>query len=386
MKKKISILGSTGSIGVQTLEVLDNLKDEYELLYLTSNTRIELLAQQIKQYHPKAVVINNIDAYNKFQEYGITDCKVLAGRDALIEIASDQDNDLILSALVGFAGVEPAYSALKAGINLALANKETLVSAGSIITNIAKQNNSQIIAVDSEHSAIMQCLLGESINEVEKIILTASGGPFFNTPYCEFKNISLEQALAHPNWNMGNKITIDSATMMNKGFEVIEAYWLFDIEINKIDVLIHQQSIIHSMVQFVDGAVKAQLGLPDMRIPIAFALTYPKRNKFNFPRMNLDEISNLTFQKPDYQKFPCLKLAYQAINTGGNAPAILNAANEVAVDACLNKTIKFLDIPTIIEKVLNKIPYINHPSLEDIILSDKQVRIISKEFIKSFIN
>ena len=374
-KKIISILGSTGSIGRQTLDVIDQLGEEYSIGYLTVNNNIDLLAEQVHKYKPKGVVVQNESSYQEFRrKYNFSDLDVLTKEEGVCQAASFKDNDIVLSALVGFAGLQPTLSAIHAGKTVALANKETLVAGGSLVMTVAKLNNVKIIAVDSEHSAVLQCLIGEEHNSIEKIILTASGGPFHNTPHEKFSSLSIEQALAHPNWSMGSKITIDSATMMNKGFEVIEAKWLFDIDIEKIDVVIHPQSIIHSFVQFVDGSIKAQLGLPDMRLPISYALSYPERRNFNFPRLNLIELANLEFFKPDYTKFPCLRLAYEAIGVGGTASVVLNAANEVAVAAFLNGRIAFHEIPKWVEHALDKINLCPNPSLNQIIEANRETR------------
>ena len=379
-KKVVTILGSTGSIGVQSLQVLEELRDTHRIGFLTAYSNIDLLAEQINKYKPLGVVVKDKNSCRELKSK-INFSNIACGRDWLIESATDTRNDLIISALVGFSGVEPTLAAIEAGVNVALANKETLVSAGNIITEAAKRNKVELIAIDSEHSAILQCLAGENINEVEKIILTASGGPFFNTPKELFNRLSVKEALSHPNWSMGNKITIDSATMMNKGFEVIEAYWLFNLPPNKIEVLVHPQSIVHSLVQFNDGSVKAQLGLPDMRIPISYAISYPSRIKFNFPRIDLTKIGKLTFFKPDFDKFNCLKLAFQALNRAGTAPAILNAANEVAVANFINEKITFSEIPIIIETALSKIDIIDNPSLYFIIETDKETRDFSNKLI-----
>ena len=380
-QKNITILGSTGSIGQQALEVLEALDAEYSINYLTVNNNIDILYSQIEKYRPKGIAIRNEDSYYEFKKTYSFDGEILCGREGVIELASRNDNDLVLSSLVGFAGVRPTLAAIEQGIDIALANKETLVSAGKVITDAAKRNNVNLLAVDSEHSAVLQCLAGEQHEEIEKIILTASGGPFLKTPMEQFETLSVEQALNHPNWEMGNKITIDSATMMNKGFEIIEAYWLFDVEIDKIDVVIHPQSIIHSMVQFVDGSVKAQLGVPDMKIPIAYALTFPRHAKSNFDRLDLTKIGSFDFIKPDFNRYKCLKLAYDSIEMGGNASAILNAANEIAVYSFLNREISFLDIPKSIEYALNTVEITENPSLDDIIASDMQAREITKAFI-----
>jgi len=382
-QKIITILGSTGSIGVQTLQVLETIPESFRVGYLTTNKNIELLSQQIKKFNPVAVVIKDKTAYEKFKSNSDFKGKILHGKKGLLEAAGDSINDLVLSALVGFSGVEPTMEAIKSGNNIALANKETLVSAGSVIIKAARKYKVDIIAVDSEHSAILQCLVGESIKEVEKIILTASGGPFLNTAKNDLKKITWKEALRHPKWTMGNKISIDSATMMNKGFEVIEAYWLFGIGREKIDILIHPQSIIHSMVQFRDGSVKAQMGLPDMRIPISYALSFPRRLKYDFPRLDLSELKDLSFTKPDYEKFPCVKLAFDALDTGGTAPAIINAANEIAVYSFLEDKIKFTDIPRCIEAARTEIEVQEKPDLEDIIETDKEVRNFVRHFIEN---
>ncbi len=365
--KILTILGSTGSIGVQTLEVIDSIQDHFEINYLTTNSRIDILTNQIEKYHPKGVVIGDEKLYLNFKRESNFIGKILYGEEGLCEAASDSINDLTVSALVGFSGVIPTLSAIKAGINIALANKETLVSAGSIIIDEARKYNVQIFAIDSEHSAVLQCIVGENKDEIEKIILTASGGPFLNTPIEDFKNITVNQALAHPNWSMGNKITIDSATMINKGFEIIEAFWLFDIELSKIEVVIHPQSIIHSMVQFVDGSIKAQMGLPDMRVPISYALTYPMRMKNNFKRLDFNKFNSLTFSKPDLNRFPCLRLAYDSLNSFGNSTAVLNAANEIAVNGFLKNQIPFNAISVLVETTLMNINHIDNPTIDDIV-------------------
>lgn len=382
-KKVITLLGSTGSIGRQTLEVLELYDKEYEIGYLTAHTNIDLLFEQIQLYRPKGVVVSDEKQYFYLKNRLPNNYKILKGKEGLIEAVEDCENTIILSALVGFSGVEPTLSAIKAGKTIALANKETLVSAGHIIIETAKAKNVKIIAVDSEHSAVLQCLVGEDLSSIEKVLLTASGGPFFNIDYGRFEKLTVEEALIHPNWTMGSKITIDSATLMNKGFEVIEACWLFDLPLEKVEVLIHPQSIVHSLVQFWDGSVKAQLGVPDMKIPISYALSYPKRIKTNFRRLDLLEINNLTFLKPDLLKFPCLKLAYEAMKIGGTATTILNAANEVAVNEFINNNILFTQIPQVIEKALETIPIKDKPNIDDIIETDKQTREISLLFIKS---
>lgn len=379
--EKLTILGSTGSIGQQALDVIKQIDSDYKINFLTANTRIDLLETQALEFNPRAVAIANEDAYKSFKSTTKYRGDILFGLEGLKQAAKDSDNKLVISAQVGFSGVIPTLEALSNGINVALANKETLVSAGSVITRTAEENDAIIIAVDSEHNAILQCLAGENHQEIEKIILTASGGPFRTTPVEKFADLTVTEALDHPNWSMGSKITIDSATMMNKGFEIIEAYWLFKLDVADIDVLVHPQSIIHSMVQFVDGSVKAQLGMPDMRIPISYALTYPKRYSYDFPRMDLADIGKLEFFKPDMERFKCLSHAYRAIEMGGNAPAIVNAANEIAVDAFLNEKIKFIDIPKIIGFSLENIEVNKTPELEDIIAIDKITRKYAQELI-----
>lgn len=381
MCKKISIFGSTGSIGVQTLDVISKTPENFEIKFLTTNHKIDLLITQVDQFKPYGVVINDYNSYLDFKKKYNFKGKVLFGNEGLIEAASEKV-DLFVSALVGFAGVAPTLEAIKQSTIIALANKETLVSAGEIITNSVKVYNSKLIAIDSEHNAILQCLAGEEDNSIEKLILTASGGPFRNLPLNQFSDVTLEDALKHPNWSMGNKITIDSATMMNKGFEVIEAKWLFGVELSQIEVIIHPQSIIHSMVQFIDGSIKAQLGLPDMRIPISYAMNFPKRYNYDFPRLDLLKIGKFDFWEPDFDRYPCLGLAYESIDKGGNMPCALNAANEVCVQTFLEKKINFIDIPKYINKALEKVSHIEHPNLDDIINTDNQAR----EFVNILIN
>ncbi len=378
ISKTVAILGSSGSIGKQTLEVIDKSPELFRVSYLTVNSNIEVLKEQARKYKPFGVAIADARACEEFKKNADFNGRILCGQEGVAEAASDSANDIVMSALVGFSGVKPTMAAIKAGVTVALANKETLVSAGAIISREARKRNVDIVAVDSEHSAIAQCLIGERIDEVEKLILTASGGPFFRLDKREFKNITLEMALKHPNWSMGRKITIDSATMMNKGFEVIEARWLFDLPPSKIEVKIHPESVVHSLVQFIDGSVKAQLGLPDMRIPIAFALSYPRRLKYDFPRLDLAKTASLSFFEPDLEKFPCLKLAFQAIENGGVAPTIINAANEVAVSSFLEKKIKFVDISTIIEKTLDKLEVFEPSDLEEIVEVDLKARETAK--------
>jgi|APTNR8051073442_1049403.scaffolds.fasta_scaffold09113_2 1-deoxy-D-xylulose-5-phosphate reductoisomerase len=380
--RNISILGSTGSIGTQTLEVISQSQN-IRINYFSTNSNIELLEKQCNLYNPKGVVITHLDSFSQFKSSTKFEGEIYFGEEGLEIISSDSTTDLLVSSLVGFAGVIPTLNAINNKIDVALANKETLVAAGEIITTAAKNNNVNIFPIDSEHSAIQQCLIGENIDDIEKIILTASGGPFFKTPSEKFESITIEDALNHPNWTMGSKITIDSATLMNKGLEVIEAYWLFGLPVEAIDVIIHPQSIIHSMVQFKDSSVKAQLGLPDMKVPIAYALNYPKHKSYDFKRMNLAEIGALTFFKPDYNKFPNLRLAFEALERGGTTCCILNAVNEVTVQSFLEGKIGFKSISEINSLMLDKIESTNNPSIHDIIEADKNARIITNEYINS---
>ena len=372
--KKVFILGSTGSIGVNCLNVISILKDEFEVTGLTVNSNTELLLEQIEKFNPGVIVVRDRNAANKISYKLPTGCKLFIGEEGLIKASTEAEYDIFMGAMVGFAGLAPTIEAVKRGKRIALANKETLVVAGELVTDLCRENNSEIIPVDSEHSAIYQCLIGENLNEVEKLILTASGGPFLNKDKSFFENATIDEALNHPNWKMGSKITIDSATMMNKGLEVIEAHWLFGLPVDKIEVVIHPQSIIHSLVQFVDSSIKAQLGLPDMKLPIQYALTFPERFQNDFERTSLPEIGSLTFFEPDLTKFKCLKLAFQAINEGGIAPCILNAANEVAVVKFLNKEIKFSHIPLLINKALDRVENCFSPDLETIFEYDKKTR------------
>lgn len=381
MQKKISIFGSTGSIGTQTLDVIEKYPEHYRAELLTTNSNIDLLFKQINKFKPKVAVICNEDSYKQYLEtYPKTETELLCGRSSLLEISKDK-YDLVVSALVGFAGVEPTYNSILAGNDIALANKETLVGAGKFITNAAKKSGSNIIAVDSEHSAILQCLVGENTSRIEKLILTASGGPFRETPIEKFKNITIDDALDHPNWSMGSKVTIDSATMMNKGLELIEAKWLFDIDPKKLDVLVHKESIIHSMVQFQDRSIKAQLGLPDMRVPISYSLSFPDRLEFDFPELDLAEISTLNFEKADLNKFECLKIAIDIMNNNLDLAVVMNAANEIAVESFLKGKIKFTDIPQVILGSLEKTESVEFSSLNDVILSNEESRKIALEQI-----
>ena len=372
--KKVLVLGSTGSIGVNTLNVIRNFPDKFSVAALTINTRIDLLEPQIYEFKPPVVVVKDEKLASELRKKLTVKCEVLSGIEGLIYVAANLDYDILLGAMVGFAGLAPTLEAIKHGKRIALANKETLVVGGELVTELCEKYNAELIPVDSEHSAIYQCLVGEDIHSVQKIILTASGGPFLHLNKEELKNVTVKEALNHPTWKMGNKVTIDSASMMNKGLEVIEAHWLFGLPKEKIEVAIHPQSIIHSMVEFIDGSIKAQMGLPDMKLPIQYALGYPERLKSKFQKTCLPDIKTLTFFSPDLQKFECLKLAYQVLNDGGTAPCVLNAANEVAVDRFLNGDIKFSYIPTLINKTLDKIENHKSPDVETIFECDKLAR------------
>lgn len=364
--KKILILGSTGSIGLSALEIIRSFPEEFEVTGLAINNNIETLEHQINEFAVPTVVVVNEKRAKELKDKVGNKCEILSGEEGLIEITKKGDYDILLTAIVGFAGLMPTIEAIKQRKRIALANKETLVVAGEIINQLCLEYESQIIPVDSEHSAIFQCLQGESKNAISKLIITASGGPFLNKSKNELSTVTIEEALNHPNWKMGNKITIDSATMMNKGLEVIEAFWLFHLSKDKIDVLIHPQSIIHSMVEFCDGSIKAQLSTPDMKLPILYAFSYPKRLPYLNIKTDLKKISKLTFFDPDFDKFECLKLAYDVISEGGLAPCILNAANEVAVNKYLTGNIKFTEIPILIKDALNKIENHNNNSLDEI--------------------
>ncbi len=384
MKKRIAVLGSTGSIGTQALEVIGNNPDKFEIEVITAQRNADLLIEQALRFRPKHVVIADKKKFNRVKnDLSGLPVKVHAGEDSLNGIVNLESVDMVLTAIVGFAGLFPTISAIKAGKDIALANKETLVVAGELVTRMADKNKISILPVDSEHSAIFQCLTGEKNNAVEKIYLTASGGPFRGMSYNELKKVTKEQALLHPNWDMGNKITIDSATLMNKGLEVIEAKWLFNIDPSGIEVVVHPQSIIHSIVQFKDGSMKAQMGLPDMRLPIQYALSYPERLRSDFPRFSFSDYPQLTFEKPDLKIFRNITLAYNALEKGGNVPCILNAANETVVEAFLEDRITFVKIPDIIEATMNKATYINNPALDDYSESDEEARLIARKLIKS---
>jgi 1-deoxy-D-xylulose-5-phosphate reductoisomerase len=381
MKRKIAILGSTGSIGTQALEVIESHPNLFEVEVLTANNNAKLLISQALKFNPNTVVIGNKDLYPEvILALNNTDIKVFAGEDSIAQVVEMDSIDMVLTAMVGYSGLKPTINAVKAKKPIALANKETLVVAGELIMGMAYENNVPIIPVDSEHSAIFQCLVGEK-NPIEKIILTASGGPFRNHSFKQLARVTRADALNHPNWCMGNKITIDSATLMNKGFEVIEAKWLFNLKPEQIDVIVHPQSIIHSMVQFEDGSIKAQMGLPDMKLPIQYALGFPKRLKSDFPRFSFLGYPNLTFEEPDRDRFPALQFAMDAMVKGGNMPCILNAANEIVVNAFLCEQIGFLRMADIIEECLSKSFFIEHPSFDDYIATDNATREFASKLI-----
>ncbi len=380
-KKKIAILGSTGSIGTQALQVIEEHADLYEAYVLTANNRVELLIEQARRFMPEAVVIANEDKYEVLRD-ALADLpvKVYAGAEALCQIVQERPVDVVLTAMVGFAGLRPTISAIKAGKAIALANKETLVVAGELINRLANDYHADIIPVDSEHSAIFQCLAGE-VSPVEKIILTASGGPFRTFSHEQLASVTKAQALKHPNWSMGAKITIDSASMMNKGFEVIEAKWLFGVEPGQIQVVVHPQSIVHSAVQFADGAVKAQLGMPDMRVPIQYAFSYPLRLQSSFERLDLFRVGTLTFEEPDTRRFRNLALAYEALHEGGNMPCIVNAANEIVNRAFLEDRIGFLQMSDVIANTMRKTSFVKKPTYEDYLQTDAEARRIAAEYV-----
>lgn len=383
-KKNVAILGSTGSIGKQTLEVIQSQPENFQVEVLTAQNNADLLIEQALNFQPNCVVIGNESLYQKVKDSLIPlDIKVFAGEKAIADVVTMEEIDLVLTALVGYSGLIPTIKAIEAGKHIALANKETLVVAGELITQLAKEKGVNIYPVDSEHSAIFQCLVGEFHNPIEKIILTASGGPFRGKDKAFLQHVTKAQALKHPNWDMGAKITIDSASLMNKGLEVIEAKWLFGLSIEQIEVVVHPQSIVHSLVQFEDGSIKAQLGLPDMRIPIQFALSYPDRLKAGFPRFDFAEYPSLTFEKPDMGTFRNLGLAFEALKRGGNSPCVLNAANEIAVAAFLQDEIGFLEMSDLLETTLEKVTFIQKPSLLDYIETDSMSRRITEELIKS---
>ena len=375
MKRRISILGATGSIGVNALKVVSHLENELEVVYLSANKNMILLMKQIKKYQPKAVCIVDEESYNLVkEEVQSFNIEILFGRSGLLELAKRSDVDVMLNALVGAPGMEPTLLAIKAGVDVALSNKESLVMAGNIIKKAQEQSGAEIFPVDSEHSAIWQCLVGEELEDLNRIILTGSGGPFRQKEISLFSNITVKEALNHPNWDMGEKITIDSATMMNKGLEVIEAYWLFRIDPDQINIIVHPQSIIHSMVEMKDGSVKAQMGVPDMKVPIQYALTYPRHIEATWEKLDLINCADLTFEKPDYNRFPCIALGFKVLERFGSSGAALNLSNDYAVYRFLNDEIQFTDIPKINESVLEEHPWIEEPSLEDLIELDEWVK------------
>ncbi len=381
-KRHIAILGSTGSIGTQTLEVIDQHADKFVAEVLTAYNNADLLIEQAQKYLPNLVVIGNELLYDKVANaLENLPIKVYAGENAICSAVTMEDIDLVITACMGYAGLKPTIKAIEAGKNIGLANKETLVVAGELITQLAQRKGVNIYPIDSEHSAIFQCIVGEFHNKIEKIILTASGGPFRGKSKSFLSSVTKEQALKHPNWDMGAKITIDSASLMNKGLEVIEAKWLFGLSIDQVEVVIHPQSIIHSMVQFEDASIKAQLGLPDMRIPIQFALSYPERLKSDFPRFNFTDYPTLDFEKPDTETFRNLKLAFEAIDKGGNMPCVLNAANEVVVSAFLKDKIGFLQMSDVVADCMAKISHIKSPTFDDYVLTDKETRVKATEYI-----
>lgn len=380
MKKQIAILGSTGSIGTQALQVIEEHPDLYEVYAITANNRVDKLIEQARKFQPEAVVIANEDKYQQLKD-ALADLpiKVYAGAEALCEIVESGPVNIVLTAMVGYAGLKPTINAIKAGKTIALANKETLVVAGEFITELAQQYRTPILPVDSEHSAIFQCL--EMNNPISKVILTASGGPFRTFSMEQLATVTKEQALKHPNWSMGAKITIDSASMMNKGFEVIEAKWLFGVKPEQIEVVVHPQSVIHSMVEYMDGAVKAQLGVPDMRLPIQYAFSYPKRESLSGERLDFMKCNTLTFEAPDTKRFRNLAFAYEAMNRGGNMACILNAANEVVVAAFLKDQISFLGMSDVIEKTMNRVSFISNPTYNDYVETDAIARRIAAELV-----
>ena len=381
MKKKISILGSTGSVGVNTLKVINNISKEFDVVYLTGNTNSDLMIKQCLEFNPKSVVMINEEASESVKQ-GLSghDINVLSGRESLLSISKDKEIDLVLNALVGSPGMDPTLEAVKAGVDVALSNKESLVVAGDLITTEMKKTGANIFAVDSEHSAIWQCMVGESFSDVERIILTGSGGPFRTRAINTFADINVSEALNHPNWEMGRKITIDSATMMNKGLEVIEAYWLFKIDVSMIDIVVHPQSIIHSMVEFKDSSIKAQMGVPDMKVPIQYALTYPNHLSAPWERLDFKLIGDLSFEAPDFDRFPCIKLAYMSLDKMGSTPAVLNMANDYSVYKFLNSEIKFIEIPKIIEAAMKNHQWVEKPDLDYI----RELDNWTKDFVNNF--
>ena len=381
MKKKISILGSTGSIGVNALNVIRNISKNFKIRHLTGNTNSELMIKQSREFNPDSIVMINEAAAEKVKKELVNDVvEFLSGRNNLLKIAKNKSVDLVLNALVGSHGMEPTLNALKAGVDVALSNKESLVVAGDIITAAMNISGAKLFPVDSEHSAIWQCMLGESLDDIERIILTGSGGPFRERPLKTFDNILVSEALNHPNWDMGKKITIDSATMMNKGLEVIEAYWLFNMQVSQIDIIVHPQSIIHSMIEFKDGSIKAQMGVPDMKVPIQYALTYPTHLEAPWESLDFAMLGDLSFQAPDFDRFPCIKLAYLALDKMGTTPAVLNMANDYCVYKFLDEKIKFTDIPVIIESAMNNHEWTENPNLDYL----KELDLWTENFVNNF--
>ena len=381
MKKKISILGSTGSIGVNALNVIRNISNNFKIIHLTGNTNSELMIEQSREFNPDSIVMINEAAAEKVKKELVNDgVEVLSGRNNLLKIAKNKSVDLVLNALVGSSGMEPTLNALKAGVDVALSNKESLVVAGDIITAAMNSSGAKLFPVDSEHSAIWQCMIGESLDDIERIILTGSGGPFRERPLKTFDNILVSEALNHPNWDMGKKITIDSATMMNKGLEVIEAYWLFNMQVSQIDIIVHPQSIIHSMIEFKDGSIKAQMGVPDMKVPIQYALTYPNHLEAPWERLDFAMLGDLSFQAPDFDRFPCIKLAYLALDKMGTTPAVLNMANDYCVYKFLDEKIKFTDIPVIIESAMNNHEWTENPKLDYL----KELDLWTENFVNNY--
>ena len=381
MKKKISILGSTGSIGVNALNVIRNISKNFKIRHLTGNTNSELMIEQTREFNPDSIVMINEAAAEKVKKELVNDgVEVLSGRNNLLKIAKNKSVDLVLNALVGSSGMEPTLNALKAGVDVALSNKESLVVAGDIITAAMNSSGAKLFPVDSEHSAIWQCMIGESLDDIERIILTGSGGPFRERPLKTFDNILVSEALNHPNWDMGKKITIDSATMMNKGLEVIEAYWLFNMQVSQIDIIVHPQSIIHSMIEFKDGSIKAQMGVPDMKIPIQYALTYPNHLEAPWERLDFAMLGDLSFQAPDFDRFPCIKLAYLALDKMGTTPAVLNMANDYCVYKFLDEKINFTDIPVIIESAMNNHEWTENPNLDYL----KELDLWTENFVNNY--
>jgi 1-deoxy-D-xylulose-5-phosphate reductoisomerase len=380
--KHLAILGSTGSIGTQALDVVDAHPDEFVVEVLAAGNNAELLIEQALKYRPNVVVIHDVKKLAHVKDVLLDEgIKVYGGEEALSDVVQMESVDMVLAAIVGYAGLKSTLAAIKAGKQIALANKETLVVAGDLVTKTARRQGVNLYPVDSEHSAIFQCLSGEFHNPIEKIYLTASGGPFRGRTREQLASVTKEEALKHPNWNMGPKISIDSATMMNKGLEVIEAKWLFSLKPEQIEVIVHPQSIVHSIVQFTDGSMKAQMGLPDMKLPIQYAMTYPNRVTADFPRFDFMKHPTLTFEKPDKETFSCLDLAYAAMEKGGNSPCVMNAANEIAVEAFLSGKLGFLGIPGVIEKTMAKASFVKNPGYEDFVLSDEQAREIAAKFV-----